>query len=163
MENNIHKELAEIAPTLAAMEKRNPFKVPDGYFSSLESKVIASVTKNTQDATIPEGYFDSLADRVMEQVAEKSAPKIIPLYRRQWLSIAASLILIIGAMRLVKFREIWFYIVTGCTALSLFFHLTSACLDPGYLREPRRTEPCFLTGDPNNYCPDCEVTRRERS
>ena len=84
------------------------------------------------------------------------------IYAASFLLLRPSM-LIWSLMRLVKFREIWFYIVTGCTALSLFFHLISACLDPGYLREPRRTEPCFLTGDPNNYCPDCEVTRRERS
>ena len=63
----------------------------------------------------------------------------------------------------MKFRNLWFYVVTGCTALSLLFHVVSSCRDPGYLREPRKTEPCLLLEDPSNYCPDCEVTRRERS
>ena len=45
MENNIHKELSEIAPLLAAMDKENPFKVPNDYFNQLKASILSSTAK----------------------------------------------------------------------------------------------------------------------
>lgn len=47
---------------------------------------------------VPEGYFESLEDRVMEQLSLPE-PKVIPLYRRRpvWASVAAAVVVMVGA------------------------------------------------------------------
>lgn len=103
MENDIHKELNEIAPMLAALEKSNPFKVPDGYFSNLENRTMDALGKKPVLAkSPPAGYFEGLSDKILEKVDTEVKPKIIPLYRRTWLSVAASLIVIAGALFLIN-------------------------------------------------------------
>ncbi len=102
MGNKIHKEIADIAPTLATLEKRNPFRVPEGYFDSLEHKVLDSLDKKPKlEQSVPEGYFDNLSDMVMDRIREEEKTKVIPLYRRKWLSIAASLLILCGAGYLI--------------------------------------------------------------
>jgi len=41
----LRKELEDIAPTLAAMTKTNPFGIPENYFSSLEYRVMQQIKK----------------------------------------------------------------------------------------------------------------------
>lgn len=48
---NIQEELKSLAPTLASIERKNPFKVPQGYFES--NKDTASLVANDKDVEIP--------------------------------------------------------------------------------------------------------------
>lgn len=50
MENkeNIKKELEELAPIFARMEKKNPFSVPDSYFQNLPGKLLERVKQEPQ-------------------------------------------------------------------------------------------------------------------
>jgi hypothetical protein len=41
--DNILNELKQIAPTLAAMEKKNFYALPDGYFADFKSNIMAQV------------------------------------------------------------------------------------------------------------------------
>jgi len=104
MGNKINKEIADIAPTLASLEKHNPFLVPDGYFDSLENRIFDSLDKKpVLDNALPDGYFDNLSDKVLERIkSEEKETRVVPLYRRKWLSIAASFILLLGAGYLIS-------------------------------------------------------------
>ena len=103
MKNNIHNEIKEIAPMLAGMDKKNPFVVPKGYFSSLENRTLDSLgKKSTLTNSTPEGYFDTLTDQILERVSQEEKTKVIPLYKRTWLTIAASFILVAGAIYLMN-------------------------------------------------------------
>ena len=103
MGNKIDKELAEIAPLLASLEKSNPFSVPEGYFSSLENRVMDALDKKpVLNESAPSGYFDNLSDRVLERIQTEEKPKVIPLYRNKWLAIAASFIVLIAAGFLIN-------------------------------------------------------------
>jgi hypothetical protein len=98
MENKLNKEIADIAPLLASMDKQNPFKVPEGYFSSMENRLLDSIeSKSVFQNTVPAGYFDHLAENVIEKIHADSHTRVIPMYKKRWLSIAASLIIILGA------------------------------------------------------------------
>ena len=98
MANKIDIEIIDIAPTLASLEKHNPFMVPDGYFSSLENRILDNVDKRPiLSMSTPEGYFDSLSDKVLDKIQLEEKTKIIPLYKRRWLSIAASVVILLGA------------------------------------------------------------------
>lgn len=103
MKDKIHNEIKEIAPTLASLEKKNPFIVPQGYFLSLENKTLDALgEKPIIGNTPPEGYFDSLSDQVLERVAREEKTKVIPFYKRSWLNIAASFIIVAGAIYLMN-------------------------------------------------------------
>lgn len=56
--------------------RKNPFGVPENYFSDLESKIIAQVKwmecKDESVFEVPEGYFDLLPDLVLSKIAEDS-------------------------------------------------------------------------------------------
>jgi len=75
---NILNELQGISPMVAAIEKRNVFTVPNGYFESLSDAVLMNLqqeggtlinTINTQPAMdVPQGYFDSLADSILNKI-----------------------------------------------------------------------------------------------
>jgi len=102
MENKIYKEILEIAPTLASLDKQNPFKVPEGYFSTLENRTLDAMDKKSVlAASTPFGYFDNLSNKVLERVQSETEVKIIPLYKRRWLAIAASFLVLFGAGYLI--------------------------------------------------------------
>ena len=99
MKNNIHNEIKGIAPILASMDKKNPFLVPQGYFSSLEIQTLDRLgEKSNQANTTPEGYFENLPDQILKRVSEEKKTKVIPFYKRTWLTIAATFILVAGAV-----------------------------------------------------------------
>ena len=103
MGNKIDKELAEIAPLLSSLEKSNPFSVPEGYFSSLENRVMDALDKKPMlSESTPSGYFDSLSDRVLEKIQTEEKTKVIPLYRNKWMAIAASFIVLLAAGFLIN-------------------------------------------------------------
>lgn len=103
MGNNKNKEILEIAPTLASLDKQNPFLVPDGYFTSLENRILDAVDQQPiLSNSLPIGYFDALSDKVLEKVQAEDKAKIIPFYKKKWLSIAASFIILLGAGYLIS-------------------------------------------------------------
>ncbi len=84
--------------------KRSGFKTPEGYFGTLETKLLE--TLETQSALhnvthpgfkTPEDYFSSLEDRIIGQVSETKKPKVIALSRQKAVlylsSIAAAVLL----------------------------------------------------------------------
>ena len=98
MKNKIDIEIIDIAPTLASLEKHNPFVVPDGYFLSLENHILDAVDKKPiLSVSMPEGYFESLSDKVLDRIQSEEKTKIVPFYKRRWLSIAASFVILFGA------------------------------------------------------------------
>lgn len=74
--NNILNELREISPAVAAIEKRNVYTVPDGYFDVLVGDILAGV-KNEQgvvaglqesNSDVPQGYFEGLPGSIMNRI-----------------------------------------------------------------------------------------------
>jgi hypothetical protein len=68
----ILNELKGLAPSLAAMEKVNVFKVPDGYFDELGEKISNTVflhqDEKKDSQKVPEGYFDSLSSKIISRI-----------------------------------------------------------------------------------------------
>ena len=67
----------EEAPTLASMEKANPFTVPEGYFAEMEEQLRRRVGINAFDNsenlfTVPAGYFEELEDKIISAVKLES-------------------------------------------------------------------------------------------
>jgi hypothetical protein len=74
---DILKELAEISPVVARMEKVNVFKVPYGYFDSISETVMACLgeenislhsTGRFSSTDVPAGYFDNLAGSILDKI-----------------------------------------------------------------------------------------------
>jgi len=63
--------------------RKNPFAVPENYFSDLESKIIGQVKwmecKDESLFEVPEGYFDSLPDLVLSKIAADSLKNKVTL------------------------------------------------------------------------------------
>lgn len=76
--NDILNELQELSPVVAAIEKVNVFRVPNGYFEHLSADIMAGIETengiNNQQSSIslfseaPEGYFESFADHVLSKI-----------------------------------------------------------------------------------------------
>ena len=72
--NSILHEIQEISPLIAAIEKRNVFTVPDGYFDWVSENVFTAIkyddsaVLNNQAGYIPQGYFDGLAESIMTRI-----------------------------------------------------------------------------------------------
>ena len=97
MKNKPDIEIKDLAPSLYKLEKKNPFKVPDGYFEKLEHEVMHSVIDQSfERSEIPENYFSTLQDKVIARIEEdQRKTKVIPLFNRKWLSIAAVFIFLL--------------------------------------------------------------------
>lgn len=70
------------APVLAAMEKHQPFSVPDGYFENSEEAIFSAVfldglKQQTSNNTfeVSQHYFENLAERIQTQIALSEIPK----------------------------------------------------------------------------------------
>ncbi|UKT62523.1 hypothetical protein [Pedobacter mucosus] len=74
-ENIENNDWVNDAPTLAAMAKRNPFSVPNGYFENGEEDIFNSIfldglkqnIKNN-NYEVPENYFEELSDRIVTNI-----------------------------------------------------------------------------------------------
>ena len=74
----ILKELMDISPLLAGLEKVNVFTVPDGYFDELHLRITNyAILNNTSPVEninkrnlqqVPTGYFDTLSDSILAKV-----------------------------------------------------------------------------------------------
>ncbi len=60
------------APLLCAISKKNPFKVPEEYFNSLNSQILSQVAlddiKSESIFEVPENYFNQLESQIMSQI-----------------------------------------------------------------------------------------------
>lgn len=84
-ENIENNDWINEAPTLAAMGKRNPFAVPDGYFESVEEQVFSAVffdglKENTNENSfeVPQNYFEELTERIETRIRLSEMPKAQP-------------------------------------------------------------------------------------
>ncbi|MBB6236316.1 negative regulator of sigma E activity [Pedobacter sp. AK013] len=81
-ENIENNDWMNEAPALAAMGKRNPFSVPDGYFENCDEAIFSGVFLNglkqkTSDNNfeVPQNYFEDLTERIQTRVALSEMPK----------------------------------------------------------------------------------------
>ncbi len=79
----IRKELEEIAPYLAQQDLQLGFKVPKGYFEELTETVLESTSplaelKKEPAFKVPANYFESLPDLVLERAAPKPVQERVP-------------------------------------------------------------------------------------
>lgn len=96
----INKELLSLAPRLASLERTNLFRVPDGYFSDLESAVLIRLNDliSSEEASvnhlddlndsleIPDGYFNKLQDTILDRIADEEIehlPDRLKSFRRE--------------------------------------------------------------------------------
>lgn len=80
--NEMNENWQEYAPTLAGMEKANPFSVPEGYFEVMQEQLHSRISINQFDNnenyfTVPDKYFETLTDKLrsistLEQLKETS-------------------------------------------------------------------------------------------
>lgn len=81
-ENIENNDWMNEAPALAAMGKRNPFSVPDGYFENCDEAIFSAVFLNglkqkTSDNNfeVPQNYFEDLTERIQTRIALSEMPK----------------------------------------------------------------------------------------
>ncbi|WP_316805028.1 hypothetical protein [Pedobacter nototheniae] len=81
-ENIENNDWISEAPTLAAMDKRNPFDVPDGYFNNLNELVFSSIfvnefkqKTNLNTFEVPQHYFEELTARIQTHITLAEMPK----------------------------------------------------------------------------------------
>ncbi len=87
--------------------KDSGFKHPDNYFESLEERIMQRMETNTKvnlpthsGFNVPEGYFDSLEKRLIARTSENHSPRVIRLFKKEYLfyaaAVAALFVLIFG-------------------------------------------------------------------
>ncbi|WP_316847548.1 hypothetical protein [Pedobacter psychrodurus] len=81
-ENIENNDWMNEAPALAAMGKRNPFSVPDGYFENCDEAIFSAVfldglKQKTSDNNfeVPQNYFEDLTERIQTRIALSELPK----------------------------------------------------------------------------------------
>jgi len=81
-ENIENNDWMNEAPALAAMGKRNPFSVPDGYFENCDEAIFSAVfldglKQKTSDNNfeVPQNYFEELTERIEMNIALTEMPK----------------------------------------------------------------------------------------
>ncbi|MFD2161083.1 hypothetical protein ACFSJU_01670 [Paradesertivirga mongoliensis] len=75
--NEMNGNWQDEAPTLASMEKANPFTVPESYFAEMEEhlrrRVGITAFDNSENLfTVPAGYFEELEDNITSAVKLES-------------------------------------------------------------------------------------------
>jgi hypothetical protein len=71
--NEINENWQNEVPKLAAMERNNPFLVPEGYFEEMHKQVQAQISIHQLDKQqnffqVSDDYFDSLTDQIISRV-----------------------------------------------------------------------------------------------
>ena len=80
---DILKELKELSPVIAGMEKVNVFTVPSGYFERLGDDILVTINEGRSNLLsnittpssiqVPKGYFESLADNILNKIKEQES------------------------------------------------------------------------------------------
>jgi hypothetical protein len=75
--NEILEELRSLSPSVAAISRRTPYEVPEGYFTGFPVLVLGRVAgwKGAKSLTysVPEGYFDRFAQDVLARIKTGAA------------------------------------------------------------------------------------------
>ena len=58
--------------------------------------------EKSEGLEVPEEYFSSLPDKVIGRIQEDKQPKVIQLFNRQWLAIAATLVFLFSAIYMIQ-------------------------------------------------------------
>ena len=70
--NEILEELRSLSPSVAAISRRVPYVVPEGYFTNFPALALGRVVdwKDYKSLTysVPEGYFDGLAEGILARI-----------------------------------------------------------------------------------------------
>jgi len=81
-ENIENNDWMNEAPSLAAMGKRNPFSVPDGYFENCDEAIFSTVfldglkqKTSNNNFEVPQNYFEDLTERIQTRIALSEMPK----------------------------------------------------------------------------------------
>lgn len=81
-ENIENNDWMNEAPALAAMVKRNPFSVPDGYFENCDEAIFSTVfldglkqKTSNNNFEVPQNYFEDLTERIQTRIALSEMPK----------------------------------------------------------------------------------------
>ncbi|MEH3112759.1 hypothetical protein [Pedobacter terrae] len=81
-ENIENNDWMSEAPALAAMEKHQPFSVPDGYFENGEDGIFSAIFLDglkqqtiNNDFGVPQLYFEDLTERIQTQITLSGIPK----------------------------------------------------------------------------------------
>jgi len=81
-ENIENNDWKKDVPALAAMQKSNPFNIPNGYFESVEEKVKSAIfidglnkELNSDSFEVPQNYFENLSERIQTNIKLSALPK----------------------------------------------------------------------------------------
>lgn len=82
-QDNILNELKELSPTLAAIPRLNVFRVPEGYFDLLGTRLLLLTRIGESEqvspemrASVPEGYFENLAENILARIKNESISEV---------------------------------------------------------------------------------------
>ncbi len=99
-------ELAKLSPLLAGLSREMPYSVPSLYFeeasqsipltnADVESPLLAAIGK-AMPYDLPHSYFDNLPKQILESVTKEQKGKVVPLFHRTWMRVAAAAVIFIG-------------------------------------------------------------------
>ncbi|MBN9379558.1 MAG: hypothetical protein J0H74_02255 [Chitinophagaceae bacterium] len=111
------EELAGLSPLLSRIDKKMPYRAPEGYFDALEPAVqeenlspLMAGLKGMTTYQVPQGYFESLPEIIsarVERSKEASPAKVISMsrHRKAWwqysaAAVVAAFVFTIGWLRL---------------------------------------------------------------
>ncbi len=86
LHEKINRRIDELGGFQSLGAKESPFRVPEGYFESLETqlthKIVPAKTDVFNTNALPEDYFDTLTERIHERIEGREAPetKVVSLY-----------------------------------------------------------------------------------
>lgn len=78
------------------MNDKNPYKLPEDYFESMQREVFLKTQSEERPFAVPEGYFESMQDRVLKKA--QARPKILTLVSKYWAVAACMIILLVATI-----------------------------------------------------------------
>ena len=111
---NIRKELEEVAPLLSSLNTSLPFIVPANYFDELEDSVLSAagisrrenqVVEKKPPFVVPPGYFETLPEAVLEKINKSKAVSRSPVRTmavKWWLAAAAITVIVIISVSVIR-------------------------------------------------------------
>jgi len=164
--NDIKNELSTLSPLLANREKKNPFSVPDNYFSDLDNKIISTLNNESIESeleeaeqlrlfhsrentfNVPKGYFEQLPGKISARIAVEKKTAVV----RNLLAVVSVAAALVIVFLLFKPQDITTIPVNNPIALSSeeiqnYLSANIASLDEQ-----------SITGQITNYKPLTEIT-----
>jgi len=78
------------------MKKSKPYKLPEGYFDAMQSKVESQVSLPSLDKSpfeVPTDYWETMQQQVIKSFSNEA--KVKSLWSRYWVGVAASVLVVI--------------------------------------------------------------------